>query len=224
MRRNWQGEEVDHGLAERPRFRGIQARCHPCLHCSCRKLAGVTITYLNICCGRLNKCRLSSKPYEVSSPFVNKATDLWQVLALSWLLAATAQEFLQSVIFVLVKHPFDCGDRVYIYGNTGSTMKGDEYFVKEISLLYTGTLFIWISDVLLARCSSIEWHNVPGFWSVRWCSICFPTRVPSVQLGFDESDINTDILTEFKKMEGNIVQAPNSYLNTLFILNQRRSG
>jgi small-conductance mechanosensitive channel len=88
------------------------------------------------------------------------------VLALSWLFSATAQEFLQSVIFVFVKHPFDVGDRVTIYGNTGSTLKGDDYFVKEISLLYT----------------------------------------------------------EFKKMEGHNVQAPNSYLNTLFILNQRRSG
>ena len=88
------------------------------------------------------------------------------VLALSWLFSATAQEFLQSVIFVFVKHPFDVGDRVTIYGNTGSTLKGDDYFVKEISLLYT----------------------------------------------------------EFKKMEGHLVQAPNSYLNTLFILNQRRSG
>ena len=88
------------------------------------------------------------------------------VLALSWLFSATAQEFLQSVLFVLVKHPFDCGDRVYVYGNAGTMLKGDEYFVKEISLLYT----------------------------------------------------------EFKKMEGHIVQAPNSYLNTLFILNQRRSG
>lgn len=88
------------------------------------------------------------------------------VLALSWLFSATAQEFLQSCIFVFVKHPFDVGDRVTIYGNTGSQMKGDDYFVKEISLLYT----------------------------------------------------------EFKKMEGHVVQAPNSYLNTLFILNQRRSG
>ncbi|KAL9620998.1 MAG: hypothetical protein Q9160_004516 [Pyrenula sp. 1 TL-2023] len=88
------------------------------------------------------------------------------VLALSWLFSATAQEFLQSVIFVFVKHPFDVGDRVSIYGNTGSTLKGDDYFVKEIALLYT----------------------------------------------------------EFKKMEGHIVQAPNSYLNTLFILNMRRSG
>ena len=88
------------------------------------------------------------------------------VLALSWLFSATAQEFLQSVIFVFVKHPFDVGDRVTIYGNTGSMMRGDDYFVKEISLLYT----------------------------------------------------------EFKKMEGHVVQAPNSYLNTLFILNMRRSG
>lgn len=88
------------------------------------------------------------------------------VLALSWLFSATAQEFLQSVIFVFVKHPFDVGDRVTIYGNTGSQLKGDDYFVKEIALLYT----------------------------------------------------------EFKKMEGHVVQAPNSYLNTLFILNQRRSG
>ncbi|KAI0009561.1 Mechanosensitive ion channel-domain-containing protein [Xylariaceae sp. FL0662B] len=88
------------------------------------------------------------------------------VLGLSWLLQATAQEFLQSIIFVFVKHPFDVGDRVTVYGNTGSLMRGDDYYVTEISLLYT----------------------------------------------------------EFKKMEGHIVQAPNSILNTLFILNHRRSG
>ncbi|KAH7368748.1 mechanosensitive ion channel family [Plectosphaerella cucumerina] len=88
------------------------------------------------------------------------------VLGLAWMLQATAQEFLQSIIFVFVKHPFDVGDRVTIYGSTGSNMTGDDYYVTEISLLYT----------------------------------------------------------EFKKMEGHIVQAPNSVLNTLFILNQRRSS
>ncbi|KAK1071538.1 hypothetical protein LTR48_009435, partial [Friedmanniomyces endolithicus] len=71
-----------------------------------------------------------------------------------------------STLFIFVKHPFDVGDRVSIYGNTGALGRGDDYFVKEISLLYT----------------------------------------------------------EFKKMEGHVVQAPNSYLNTLFIVNQRRSG
>lgn len=88
------------------------------------------------------------------------------ILALSWLFSATAQEFLQSIIFVFVKHPFDVGDRVTIYGNAGDAGLGDDYFVKQISLLYT----------------------------------------------------------EFKKMQGHVVQAPNSYLNGLFILNQRRSG
>ncbi|CRK45383.1 hypothetical protein BN1723_016535, partial [Verticillium longisporum] len=57
-------------------------------------------------------------------------------------------------------------DRITVYGNTGTTLQGDDYYVTEISLLYT----------------------------------------------------------EFKKMEGHIVQAPNSVLNTLFILNQRRSA
>ncbi len=87
-------------------------------------------------------------------------------LGLAWMLQATAQEFLQSIIFVFVKHPFDVGDRVTVYGNTGSNMRGDDYYVQEISLLYT----------------------------------------------------------EFKKMEGHVVQAPNSLLNELFILNQRRSN
>ncbi|KAH7318308.1 Mechanosensitive ion channel family protein [Stachybotrys elegans] len=88
------------------------------------------------------------------------------VLGLAWMLQATAQEFLQSIIFVFVKHPFDVGDRVTIYGSTGATLTGDDYYVTEVSLLYT----------------------------------------------------------EFKKMQGHIVQAPNSVLNTLFILNQRRSN
>lgn len=88
------------------------------------------------------------------------------LLGLAWMLQATAQEFLQSIIFVFVKHPFDVGDRVTVYGNAGVLGLGDDYYVTEISLLYT----------------------------------------------------------EFKKMEGHIVQAPNSTLNTLFILNQRRSN
>lgn len=88
------------------------------------------------------------------------------VLGLAWMLQATAQEFLQSIIFVFIKHPFDVGDRVTIYGSTGANMTGDDYYVSEISLLYT----------------------------------------------------------EFKKLQGHIVQAPNSLLNTLFILNQRRSN
>ena len=43
-------------------------------------------------------------------------------------------------------------------------------------------------------------------------------------LGDDYYVLEVSLLyTEFKKMEGHVVQAPNSILNTLFILNQRRS-
>ena len=88
------------------------------------------------------------------------------VLGLAWVLQSTAQEFLQSIIFIFVKHPYDVGDRVTIYGNTGSTLTGDDYYVTEIHLLFTA----------------------------------------------------------FKKLQGQIVQAPNSVLNSLFILNHQRSN
>lgn len=55
------------------------------------------------------------------------------ILALSWLFSGTAQEFLASLIFVFVKHPFDVGDRVDIY-NTGVGTT-DTFFVKEIALM-----------------------------------------------------------------------------------------
>lgn len=59
------------------------------------------------------------------------------ILALSWLFSLSAQELLSSIIFIFVKHPFDVGDRVTIYGQSGNLFKGDDYFVKSISLLYT---------------------------------------------------------------------------------------
>lgn len=37
------------------------------------------------------------------------------VLALSWLFSATAQEFLASIIFVFVKHPFDGNPPPFMY-------------------------------------------------------------------------------------------------------------
>ncbi|KAL8849895.1 MAG: hypothetical protein Q9221_005161 [Calogaya cf. arnoldii] len=87
------------------------------------------------------------------------------LLALGWLLGASGQNVLGCLIFVLANHPYDVGDRVYIYGLTGKELKGDDYFVVKIALLYT----------------------------------------------------------EFRKMEGQVVRVPNSYLNTCSILNMRRS-
>ncbi|BFZ56829.1 hypothetical protein PYCC9005_003877 [Savitreella phatthalungensis] len=84
------------------------------------------------------------------------------ILGLSWLFSQLAQEFLASVVFVFVKHPFDVGDRCDVLMNGVVT----SVIVKEISLL----------------------------------------------------------ATEFRMLDGRVVQAPNNVLNQLFILNMRRTG
>ncbi|KAM0747079.1 hypothetical protein T439DRAFT_359919 [Meredithblackwellia eburnea MCA 4105] len=80
------------------------------------------------------------------------------ILGLSWLIGTTAQEILASIIFLFVKHAYDCGDRVDI--------DGQAFVVKEMHLLST----------------------------------------------------------IFRRVDGVIVQAPHSVLNTKFINNIRRSG
>jgi small-conductance mechanosensitive channel len=49
------------------------------------------------------------------------------VLALSWLLQATAQEFLQSLIFVFVKHPFDVGMEILVQLLRATTTSSRRY-------------------------------------------------------------------------------------------------
>ena len=51
------------------------------------------------------------------------------VLALSWLIGASAQEVLSSIIFLFAKHMYDVGDRIEIDGQL--------YTVKEIRLCVT---------------------------------------------------------------------------------------
>lgn len=87
------------------------------------------------------------------------------VLAFSFAFSATAQEIVNAILFVFVKHPFDVGDRIDIF-DPGNLFQGATYYVKNFSLLYT----------------------------------------------------------ELKKPEGHIVQMPNSLLNTVVILNMRRTG
>jgi len=54
------------------------------------------------------------------------------LLSLSFVFAATTQEFLGSCIFLFVKHPYDVGDRVDIAGP-----EKEQLVVEKISLLYT---------------------------------------------------------------------------------------
>jgi small-conductance mechanosensitive channel len=50
-------------------------------------------------------------------------------IGLSWLIGASMQEVLGSIIFLFVKHPYDVGDRVQI--------NQEYYVVQEINLLST---------------------------------------------------------------------------------------
>lgn len=55
---------------------------------------------------------------------------LWGcVAAISFAIATTVQEFLGSLVFLFIKHPYDIGDRVDI--------NGSELVVEHISLLFT---------------------------------------------------------------------------------------
>jgi small-conductance mechanosensitive channel len=55
---------------------------------------------------------------------------LWaSVAAISFAIATTVQEFLGSLVFLFIKHPYDIGDRVDI--------NGSELLVEHISLLFT---------------------------------------------------------------------------------------
>ncbi|RDL39409.1 uncharacterized protein BP5553_03749 [Venustampulla echinocandica] len=75
------------------------------------------------------------------------------ILSLSFVFAATTQEFLGSCIFLFVKHPFDVGDRVDITGPE------KEYLVVEqISLLYT--LFKRIDNMKMVQVPNIVLNNL----------------------------------------------------------------
>ncbi|ESZ93451.1 hypothetical protein SBOR_6158 [Sclerotinia borealis F-4128] len=72
------------------------------------------------------------------------------LLSLSFVFAATTQEFLGSCIFLFVKHPYDVGDRVDI---------SSEYLVVEqISLLFT--LFKRVDNMKMVQVPNIILNNL----------------------------------------------------------------
>ncbi|KAE9370165.1 hypothetical protein N431DRAFT_342755 [Stipitochalara longipes BDJ] len=75
------------------------------------------------------------------------------LLSLSFVFAATTQEFLGSCIFLFVKHPYDVGDRVDIVGPV------QEYLVVEqISLLFT--VFKRIDSMKMVQVPNIILNNL----------------------------------------------------------------
>ena len=68
----------------------------------------------------------------LSVKFSSLVTSLGSVvLGLSWLISGNAQELLQAIVFLFVKHPYDVGDLVYLVD-----LK-QEYVVDEMRMLST---------------------------------------------------------------------------------------
>lgn len=75
------------------------------------------------------------------------------LLSLSFVFAASVQEFLGSCIFLFVKHPYDVGDRVDIVGPEKELL-----VVEQISLLYT--IFKRIDTMKMVQVPNIVLNNL----------------------------------------------------------------
>ncbi|TVY54712.1 putative MscS family protein, partial [Lachnellula suecica] len=75
------------------------------------------------------------------------------LLSLSFVFAATTQEFLGSCIFLFVKHPYDVGDRVDMVGASAQYL-----VVEQISLLYT--IFKRIDNNKMVQVPNIVLNNL----------------------------------------------------------------
>ncbi|KAF3766548.1 hypothetical protein M406DRAFT_11687, partial [Cryphonectria parasitica EP155] len=73
------------------------------------------------------------------------------LISLSFAISTTCQEFLGSIIFLFVKHPYDVGDRVNI--------NGESLIVEKISLLYT--IFTDLKSMQVTQTPNIILNNLP---------------------------------------------------------------
>ncbi|TVY24146.1 putative MscS family protein [Lachnellula hyalina] len=75
------------------------------------------------------------------------------LLSLSFVFAATTQEFLGSCIFLFVKHPYDVGDRIDMVGSSA-----EHLVVEQISLLFT--IFKRIDNMKMVQVPNIVLNNL----------------------------------------------------------------
>lgn len=73
------------------------------------------------------------------------------ILGLSWMIGTTMQEILAACIFLFVKHPYDCGDRISF------SLSGDDqtYTVAKMQLMSSSFKradgkYVWIGHNVLA--------------------------------------------------------------------------
>jgi hypothetical protein len=120
------------------------------------------------------------------------------LLSLSFVFAATTQEFLGSCIFLFVKHPYDVGDRVDIVGPEKEFL-----VVEQISLLYT--VFKRIDSMKMVQVPNIILNNL-------WIENITRSKAMKEQLdmfiSFDTSLEDVDLLR--KEMESFVRHPDNS--------------
>ena len=92
------------------------------------------------------------------------------ILALSWLIGATAQEVLSSVIFLFIKHMYDVGDSIEIDGHP--------YTVKEIRLCVTFPFICEHDADGVYRLSTV-------FVDIRGCTVQAPHVVLNTKFIFN---------------------------------------
>ena len=100
-----------------------------------------------------SKTNLRQLPSRDTNFVTTLATAGTTLLSLSFVFAATTQEFLGSCIFLFVKHPFDVGDRVDIVGPAQEFL-----VVEQISLLYT--VFKRIDSMKMVQVPNIVLNNL----------------------------------------------------------------
>lgn len=120
------------------------------------------------------------------------------LLSLSFVFAASVQEFLGSCIFLFIKHPYDVGDRVDIVGPEKEFL-----VVEQISLLYT--IFKRIDSMKMVQVPNIVLNNL-------WVENITRSKAMKEQLDmfihFDTSLEDIDLLR--KEMEAFIHHPDNS--------------
>lgn len=125
------------------------------------------------------------------------------ILGFSFVFSVTCQEILASCVFLFVKHPLDVGDRVDI--------AGDNFYVKEISLLYT--VFTRIGDGAIVQAPNSVLNTV---WIDNLSRAGPQTFGLTFSLGLPETTY--DQLEEFKyKIEQFCLENSRDYQENPFV-------
>lgn len=103
------------------------------------------------------------------------------LISLSFAISTTCQEFLGSIIFLFVKHPYDVGDRVDI--------SSESLIVEKISLLYT--VFTDLKSMQITQVPNIVLNNL---WIDNLTRSKAMKEVVEVNISYDTSFEDVELL------------------------------